>query len=85
MKSFVTTMVVAILAFALTLSRVFAADEKEAATESTAKAAQTVIGKVGVYSVKLALRDVGGVAYKEAWTLSNSERMFVRGGSHPIG
>ena len=41
--------------------------------------------KVGVYSVKLALRDFGRVAYMEAWMLSNSGRMFVRGGSHLIG
>jgi hypothetical protein len=40
---------------------------------------------VGVYSVKLALRDFGRLAYMEAWMLSNSGRMFVRGGSHPIG
>jgi (2Fe-2S) ferredoxin len=41
--------------------------------------------RVGVYSVKLALRDFGRLAYMEAWMLSNSGRMFVRGGSHPIG
>jgi hypothetical protein len=40
---------------------------------------------VGVYSVKLALRDFGRLAYMEAWMLSNSGRMFVRGGSHLIG
>jgi hypothetical protein len=40
---------------------------------------------VGVYSVKLALRDSGRLAYMGAWILSNSGRMFVRGGSHLIG
>ncbi len=40
---------------------------------------------VDVYSVKLALRDFGRLAYKKAWMLSNSGRMFVRGGSHLIG
>jgi hypothetical protein len=40
---------------------------------------------VGVYSVKLALHDFRRLAYMEAWMLSNSGRMFVRGGSRPIG
>ncbi len=40
---------------------------------------------VAVYSVKLLLRDSGRPDYKEVWTLSNSGRMFVRDGSHPIG
>ena len=40
---------------------------------------------VAVYSVKLPLRDSGRPDYKEPWTLSNSGRMFMRGGLHLIG
>jgi hypothetical protein len=53
--------------------------------ETAERLSGEAVEEVGVYSVKLALRDFGRLAYMEAWMLSNSGRMFVRGGSHLIG
>src|SRR5208282_3983568 len=54
-------------------------------TSAPTRLACTIALLVGVYSVKLALHDFRRLAYMEAWMLSNSGRMFVRGGSRPIG
>ena len=57
----------------------FMMGSKESAEETAA------FFNVAVHTLKLTLRDFARFIIKGAWTLSNSRKMFARGGSYRIG